>query len=142
MQNNFEEVLENVEVKAPRNIWSTPKGDIHDCIKKLKEEYNFAHLATITGIENGENFELLYHLAQEGTGILLTIRLIIPIEGHLVKTISDLYQSSVWYEREINDLLGVNFEGIPEGKRYPLPDEWPQGDHPLRKNWKATEETK
>jgi Ni,Fe-hydrogenase III component G len=32
-------------------------------------------------------------------------------------------------------MLGVNVEGLPEGKRYPLPDDWPDGQYPLRKDW-------
>jgi Ni,Fe-hydrogenase III component G len=37
------------------------------------------------------------------------------------------------------DLLGIEFEGLSAGNRYPLPDDWPAGDHPLRKNWKPAE---
>jgi Ni,Fe-hydrogenase III component G len=33
------------------------------------------------------------------------------------------------------DLLGIKVEGLPEGRRYPLPDNWPQGQYPLRKDW-------
>jgi len=139
--NKFETLLQNVETKAPRRIWATPKGAAYDCIKALKEKHDFNHLCTITGLENGDNFEILYHLSQENTGNLLTLRDVLPIAGAKRKSIIDLFPSAVWYEREMLDLLGIEFEGLPPGNRYPLPDEWPAGDHPLRKNWKpaATE---
>ena len=137
--NSFAFLLEDITTKAPRRIWARPKGTAYDCIKNLKEKYKFAHLCTITGLENGDNFEILYHLAQEGTGDLLTLRDAVPVSAPKTKSIAGLFQSAVWYEREMLDLLGIEFDGLPAGNRYPLPDGWPEGDHPLRKNWKPAE---
>lgn len=139
MANNFEVLLDGVETKAPRRVWAAFKGDVSGTIKELKEKYNFDHLCTITGLENGDNFEILYHLSQAGTGVLLTARYTLPIEGAKIKSISGLFTSAQWYERELNDMFGILVEGLPPGNRYPLPDDWPAGDHPLRKNWKAAD---
>jgi membrane-bound hydrogenase subunit beta len=35
------------------------------------------------------------------------------------------------------DLLGIQVEGIPPGRHYPLPEGWPEGQYPLRKDWKG-----
>jgi Ni,Fe-hydrogenase III component G len=40
------------------------------------------------------------------------------------------------------DLLGAQVEGLPAGRRYPLPEDWPQGEYPLRKDWKMDTEVK
>jgi NADH:ubiquinone oxidoreductase subunit C len=142
MSNKFEELLEDVIVKAPSRIWAKPKNALYDCVKSLKEKHDFSHLCTITGLENGENFEILYHLAQDKTGNLLTLRDVLKIENAATKSIVDLFPSAVWYEREMLDLLGIEFEGLPQGNRYPLPDNWPAGEHPLRKNWKPSQTAK
>jgi NADH:ubiquinone oxidoreductase subunit C len=139
MSDKFYDLLENVVEKAPRRIWAGPKGSLYDCVKSLKENHGFDHLGTITCVENGENFEILYHIAQDKTGNLLTVRDVIKIEGAKTKSITPLFQSAVWYEKEIDDLFGVVFEGLPQANRYPLPDKWPTGDHPLRKSWKPAE---
>ncbi|MDR0646350.1 MAG: NADH-quinone oxidoreductase subunit C [Elusimicrobiota bacterium] len=139
MTNQFETLLEEVIVKAPRRIWAKPKGALYDCVKNLKEKYDFNHLCTITGLENGENFEILYHMAQDKTGNLLTVKDLVKIEKPQTKSIIDLFPCAVWYEREMLDLLGIKFEGLPAGNRYPLPDDWPEGEHPLRKNWKPSQ---
>ncbi len=55
----------------------------------------------------------------------------------MLKTITDYFSSAEIYERELVDLLGVRVEGLKEGKRYPLPDDWPAGQYPLRKDWKV-----
>jgi Ni,Fe-hydrogenase III component G len=36
------------------------------------------------------------------------------------------------------DLLGIKVNGLASGHRYPLPDNWPKGEYPLRKDWKGT----
>ena len=43
--------------------------------------------------------------------------------------------SIVLHEREIVDLFGVEVEGLPDGPHYPLPDGWPEGNYPMRKDW-------
>ena len=48
----------------------------------------------------------------------------------------DRFPAAEIYERELIDLLGAKVAGLPEGKRYPLPDDWPAGEYPLRKDWK------
>jgi membrane-bound hydrogenase subunit beta len=39
-------------------------------------------------------------------------------------------------------MFGIEVEGVPPGRRYPLPDDWPEGQYPLRKDWKQEEESK
>ncbi len=141
MPNNFEEILKDVNTAAPRRVWATVE-DEKAIITKLNKDYDFWHLATITGVENADNFEILYHLTQKGTGVLLTLSRKIALEGGSIESISDIFPSAAWYERELNDLFGIQVNNVPAGSRYPLPDEWPHDNHPLRKNWKAPQEVK
>jgi Ni,Fe-hydrogenase III component G len=54
-----------------------------------------------------------------------------------------LFVGAEIYERELVDLLGVKVEGLPSGNRYPLMDDWPKDQFPLRKDWKPpVEESK
>ena len=47
----------------------------------------------------------------------------------------ELFPSLMLHEREMVDLFGVQVSGLPEGPSYPLPDGWPAGEYPLRKEW-------
>jgi len=60
----------------------------------------------------------------------------------VIKTITDIFPPADIYERELEDLLGAKVDGLGDGKRYPLPDDWPKGEYPLRKDWKAANKKK
>ena len=68
--------------------------------------------------------------------ILLNIKTSVPKNNPNLKSIIGYFPGAEIYERELVDLLGVKVEGLPEGYRYPLTDEWPKDQFPLRKDWK------
>jgi membrane-bound hydrogenase subunit beta len=102
------------------------------CVKQL----NFSILSAITGLDEGEVFGFIYHISRDD-GVVLSLKINIPRENLVLKTVTDYFLSAEIYERELVDLLGVKVEGLKEGKRYPLPDDWPAGQYPLRKGWNA-----
>lgn len=101
-----------------------------------KQEQGFSFLCTITGLDEGTQFGFIYHLARPD-GVVLNLKTTVSKEKAAIKTVTSYFNDADIYEREIVDLLGVNVEGLKEGKRYPLPDNWPKGQFPLRKDWKA-----
>lgn len=95
-------------------------------------EMGFDHLSTITGIDLGGELEVIYHLAQKNaTTLSLSVR--VPKGDPVLPTISDIMPNAAIYEREVHDLLGVGFKGLQDKSPLLLPDGWPDGVHPLRK---------
>ena len=79
------------------------------------------------------DFTLVYHLLSfEPAGRL---RLKVPLRGRqpVTQSVSDIWPSANWYEREVYDLFGVRFEGHPNLQRLIMPHDW-EG-HPLRKSY-------
>ena len=97
---------------------------------------NFSMLPAITGLDEGDKFGLIYHLAAE-SGIMLNIKTSIPKDDPILQTVTGYFPSAEMYEREMADLLGMNVKGLPDGNGYPLPDNWPADQYPLRKGWKS-----
>jgi|GEM_PF-98357 NADH-quinone oxidoreductase subunit C len=93
----------------------------------------FIHLTTITGIDLGNELELLYHLDRNGRLLSLSVK--VPEEKPTIPTITDLIPGATLYEREVHDLLGIVFEGHPNLSRLVLPEDWPEGLYPLRKKY-------
>ena len=96
---------------------------------------DFCMLCTITGLDEGRRIGLIYHMARED-GIVLNIKTDIPKDNPALNTVTRIFQGAEIYERELMDLLGVKVEGLLEGNRYPLSDDWPKDQYPLRKDWK------
>ena len=102
----------------------------------LKDSLGFAYLATITGLDSGENFEIIYHLANEYTN--LNVRTFVPKAHPHLESICGVIPGAILYERELQDMFGMVVDHIPDPRRLVLPDDWPEGQYPLRKDWKHT----
>jgi len=105
-------------------------------VKSLK----FGMLSAITGLDEGENLGFIYHLARED-GNVLNIKISAPKANPAIGSVTDYFPSADIYEREVVDLFGAKVEGLAQGSRYPLTDDWPKGEFPLRKDWKVKDDS-
>lgn len=94
----------------------------------------FSHLCTITGLDMTDRFSMIYQLSQD-EGIMLNIRTDISRSDPNLDSITPIFSNADIYERELADLFGINVKGLPAGERYPLPDDWPSDQYPLRKDF-------
>lgn len=124
-----------VEIKNPRErrIFLRVKREaFRETLEYLVNELGFKHLSTITGVDLGTEIELLYHMVLNDA-VVLTVGFSVPKEKSTTRTITDLVPSAVLYEREVHELLGVDFEGHPNLIPLVLPEGWPKDVYPLRK---------
>ena len=127
---------DKIVVQRARRIFAEiPIGRFREIMEYVIYTMKFDSLGTITGTDDGPNFGATYHMAHQD-GTVLSLRIFTPRENPIIKTITDIYPAATMYERELVDLLGIKVEGLPKGERYPLPDDWPADEHPLRKDWK------
>lgn len=79
-------------------------------------------------------FLVAHNFAFDGDGVLCGLLAHLPGDRPALDSISDVVPAASWAEREFRDLVGIE----PMGHRYPkrlvLPDGWPEGVHPLRKD--------
>ena len=111
-------------------------SDLRYIAKLCRENLSFDYLLDITSIDNfGEEprFEIVYHLYSMSHSIHLRVRLKIPEEGDVVDTISDIWPTANWHEREIYDMMGIKFNGHPDLRRILMWDGYPF--FPLRKDF-------
>jgi len=127
--------LVRTTVPRERRIFVYIKKDaLKDAVKYLVKDLKFKHLSTITGVDLGGEIEVIYHLAYKGS-IELSLGLTVPKNKPSIPTVTDLIPGAVLYEREVHELLGVNFEGHPDLSPLVLPEGWPQDVYPLRKEY-------
>jgi NADH-quinone oxidoreductase subunit C len=111
-------------------------GTIHSLMLTLRDErrLQFDFLYNLYGIDREDRFSILYFL--ESTTLKHTIAVEIDLADHdhpAVDTVSDLWKTAEFQEREIYDLMGVSFTNHPDPRRLFLEDGW---GFPLRKDYK------
>ena len=102
-------------------------------------------LSTVVGNDerplNG-HFAVYYVLSVEGNDnggqgnemAYVVIRALIPPHQPEFPAVSPRVPAAVWYEREVRDMFGLQPIGLPDERRLVLPDDWPDGLYPLRKD--------
>jgi membrane-bound hydrogenase subunit beta len=132
----FPFLADQITLQRARRLWAkVPMDQLHAVLVHAKEQLDFGMLCTITGTDEGDSLGLLYHMAHDN-GIVLTLVTSAPKDGPGPSTVTPYFPAAELAEREVMDLLGARIQNMPDGPRYPLPDGWPEGQYPLRKDWK------
>jgi NADH:ubiquinone oxidoreductase subunit C len=118
---------------SPRRIYfSVEKEDILEVARALFKEIG-CRFSTASGVPTPEGFEIIYHFSFDQRGQVFSARVILKEEKQPeIDSISPIFPGAEWVEREIWEMLGINFKGHPNLKRLLLADDWPEGDYPLR----------
>ena len=98
-----------------------------------REAGPYEHLASLAGIDYGEDLGVAYHIYQTGRPDRAVIHVRLPRDEPVLPTISDVFPAANWKEREAQELFGIRFEGHPDPRKLLLPEDW-EG-HPLRKDY-------
>jgi NADH-quinone oxidoreductase subunit C len=110
-------------------------SDLREIAKLCRDDLSFDYLIDITSIDNfGEDprFEIVYELYSMTLAVYLRLKLKIG-EDEQVDTVSDIWPTANWHEREIYDMMGIRFKGHPDLRRILMWDGYPF--FPLRKEF-------
>jgi Ni,Fe-hydrogenase III component G len=84
------------------------------------------------GAEANE-MEILYHFCPEGA--IITLRVRVPRQDAVVPSLSEVIPSSEVFERELREMFGIEITGLRTTEHLYLPDDWPAGVYPLRRDF-------
>jgi len=100
-------------------------------------------LVTVSGVDKPESeegeIEILYHISFDREGLLASLRTVLPRASPQVKSIASFLPAAEFIEREIRELLGVEFLGHPRPERLLKAEDIPDEVYPLRKDFKPEE---
>ena len=127
---------DKIIVQRQKRIFTKPlaKEEFEQVIHYAHDELGFYKANHVVGTDEGEDLGFIYILSNED-GIILALKEKAPKSDPRINTMTDVYPSLEQHERELVDLFGADVQGLPEGPSYPLPDGWPKGSFPLRKDW-------
>jgi NADH dehydrogenase I D subunit len=143
LKENFADAVQQTPHTSDMLTLQVSEDRIKDVLRFLKSEtrQKFQRLEDLTVIdesarrrrESYPDFTLIYTLLSFEPAARL--RLKVPLYGKnpACRSVTDIWPSADWYEREVYDLFGVHFEGHPNLQRIIMPHDW-EG-HPLRKSY-------
>lgn len=132
IKNRFQEKVEIFEKSKKRTYITVAKEDAKELVKYLFKDLG-ARLSIATGVDTRPGIEILYHMAFDKYGVVITVRVLVKKPDLLMPTFTDFLPGAEWIEREVNEMFGVKFIGHPRLERLLLADDWPEGRYPLRK---------
>lgn len=110
------------------------RANIVPVLKKLRDELGFNYLFCETCVDYKTHLTMFYYLRNMNTFDELVIKSKIDDVNHpAIDSVSSLWQTANFHEREVFDLFGVKFYGHPDLRRIFLDDNWP--GFPLRKDY-------
>jgi membrane-bound hydrogenase subunit beta len=151
-QDEFKTKIKKAEVKIKPSgankrdmsqIWMKIDRSIFKPFIKHLCGYQFPHMAIISGNDYPKEIELVYHFSldfgKERKEISLNVAVDVQKSKPEIETICDYIPGALITEREKQEMLGVKIIGIPDSRRLFLPDDFPEGVYPWRKNEKGME---
>ncbi|HSP45314.1 MAG TPA: NADH-quinone oxidoreductase subunit C [Chthoniobacterales bacterium] len=111
-------------------------ADLREVAKSCRDHVSFDYLVDITSVDNfGEEprFEIVYELYSMSQAVHLRLKLRVSEDEGEVPTVSDIWPTANWHEREIYDMMGIRFAGHPDLRRILMWDGYPY--FPLRKEF-------
>jgi len=96
-------------------------------------ELKLHYLRNVTGTDQETHMEVAYYLINLSIKQDYCIKIKTDRDGGIIPSVTPIWQTANWNEREIYDLLGITFTGHPDLRRIMLPDDWV--GYPLRKDY-------
>lgn len=137
LTNHLKEILADIGLPVnpqyPEAV--VPREKYHDfCMSlKTKQDLLFDYLISLTAVDWNDHFMLVCHITSTRYQHTLVVKTRLDDRDNpVVDTISDIWKTAEYHEREVFDLFGIRFMNHPDLRRLFLDDDW---GHPLRKDF-------
>ena len=123
------------DAEAEEPAFIVTAADFPAVLRALKEKEGFDRLGNLTAVDWKDRIEMVYHLYNMEENVKLEVKAALDSAAPVIESATSLYPGAEFEEREVYDLMGVEFLGHPDLRRILMPDDYPA--HPLRKDFVA-----
>ncbi|MDD2709873.1 MAG: NADH-quinone oxidoreductase subunit C [Verrucomicrobiae bacterium] len=137
IKERFAAAVERTDVPANNRLFVHVRpGDLREVCRHVFRDMDARYVISIGWDDRPHSggFVVSHHFSFDKAGVLCCVLVRLPGDHPKVDSVSEIIPGANWAEREFQDLLGICPEGHPWPKRLVLPDGWPEGVHPLRKD--------
>ena len=121
--------------KNPRRIYVevAPK-DVPEATRLIHKDLG-ARFQIASGIDTPDAMEIIYHWAFDSHDVVVNILTKMARENPEIESVASICTGIEWIEREMTELLGITFRNHPDMRPLLLPEDWPEGVYPLRRDF-------
>ena len=134
LQKDFDASFE--EFRGEAHVFVKPE-QIVDVVTALRDTHEFELMSAQTAVDywpqEDPRFHVIYQMTSVTKNLSIQVRVPVAATRPEVPTVSGVFASANWRERELWDMFGIRFEGHPDLRRILMPQDW-EG-HPLRKDY-------
>lgn len=130
------ERLLGIEEKSAMRVFIALAPDDVPEISHLMLDELEARFQVATGVDTPAAIEVMYHWALDSIGCLVTLRTRLDRLDPEIESIAPFCRAAEWIEREMWELLGIRFRNHPDMRHLLLADDWPEGQYPLRRDYR------
>ena len=123
------------DAEAEEPAFIVTAADFPAVLRTLKEKEGFDRLGNLTAVDWKDRIEMVYHLYNMEENVKLEVKAALDSAAPVIESATSLYPGAEFEEREVYDLMGVEFLSHPDLRRILMPDNYPA--HPLRKDFVA-----
>ncbi len=136
--------VEDVKVERKNRISIVARAGALVTVAKWLREFGFDHTIAVSGVDrlSEKRIDVVYFLSSYSHDDLKRLVLLLKVEldrdNPSVPSLTPIWESANFFEREAYEMFGVNFQGHPDLRKLLLEDNW-DGPPPLRKDLKIPE---
>ncbi len=137
LKSKFGDAIVEVFEKSPRRTYVTvDPARFPDIAEHMYKDLG-ARLAIASGMDMERNFEILWHFCFDDANHIVNLRVILDHDKPSIESIAVRVPAAEWIEREMWELLGIEFRNHPDMRHLLLTDDWPEGKYPLRRDYEG-----
>ncbi|NQT05972.1 MAG: NADH-quinone oxidoreductase subunit C [Candidatus Omnitrophica bacterium] len=136
IKDKFPKRIKKLFEKSTRRVYIDidPK-DLTDFVEFIFNGQD-ARFCTASCVDMRNGMEILYHFSFANMSLVVSLRVYLDKNNLSIDSITPIMKGAEWIEREIHELFGVDFKNHPNLIKLLLPDNWPEGLYPLRRDYK------
>ncbi len=130
-----EKILSRTDFRG-ETTFAIRREDLRELAHFCRDELSFDYLLDVSSVDNfGQDprFEIIYELYSMKLGVHLRLKSTAPEDDAIIDTVSDIWRTAEWHEREIYDMMGIRFTNHPDLRRILMWEGYPY--FPLRKEF-------
>jgi len=121
--------------KSPRRYYVEVRPEtVPEATRLIFEELG-ARFQIASGIDTPSAIEILYHWGFDKNNFIVTLKTKLDREKPEIESLASICSGTEWIEREMWELLGIQFKNHPDLRHLLLTDDWPEGKYPLRRDY-------